>query len=174
MIKKEPIAPNSSFFNYFYALLTCERTGMKIQIINGPNLNLLGKREPEKYGTSSFEEYLGKLRIQFPEIKIDYFQSNIEGEIISKIHETGFSFDGIILNAGGYTHTSVSIADAVASVKIPVIEVHITNIAAREEFRHNSLVGRYCRGSIIGLGLDGYRLAVEAFNEISLNSKTTE
>ena len=147
---------------------------MKIQIINGPNLNLLGKREPEKYGTVSFEEYLSKLRIRFPSIQIDYFQSNIEGEIISRIQETGFSCDGIILNAGGYTHTSVSIADAVASVKIPVIEVHITNIAAREEFRHNSLVGRFCRGSIIGLGLDGYRLALEAFTEISLKSKTTE
>ncbi len=146
---------------------------MKIQIINGPNLNLLGKREPEKYGTTTFEEYLGELRKLFPALTFDYFQSNIEGEIISKIHETGFSYDGIILNAGGYTHTSVSIADAVASIKIPVIEVHITNIAAREEFRHNSLVGRYCRGSIIGLGLDGYRLAVEAFIETSLRSKKT-
>jgi 3-dehydroquinate dehydratase-2 len=147
---------------------------MKIQIINGPNLNLLGKREPEKYGTTSFEEYLGKIRNKFPAIKIDYFQSNIEGEIISKIHETGFSFDGIILNAGGYTHTSVSVADAVASVKTPVIEVHITNLAAREEFRHNSLVGRYSKGSIIGLGLDGYRLAVEALIEMSRKTEKTE
>jgi 3-dehydroquinate dehydratase-2 len=147
---------------------------MKIQIINGPNLNLLGKREPEKYGTTSFEEYLGKIRNKFPAIKIDYFQSNIEGEIISKIHETGFSFDGIILNAGGYTHTSVSVADAVASVKTPVIEVHITNLAAREEFRHNSLVGRYSKGSIIGLGLDGYRLAVEALIEISMKREKAE
>jgi 3-dehydroquinate dehydratase-2 len=147
---------------------------MKIQIINGPNLNLLGIREPEKYGTTSFEEYLGKIRNQFPEIKIDYFQSNIEGEIISKIHETGFSFDGIILNAGGYTHTSVSVADAVASVKTPVIEVHITNLAAREEFRHVSLVGRYSKGSIIGLGLDGYRLAVEALIEMNMKREKAE
>jgi 3-dehydroquinate dehydratase-2 len=104
---------------------------MKIQIINGPNLNLLGRREPEKYGTLSFEEYLGSIRKQFPEVKLDYFQSNIEGEIINKIHETGFEYNGIILNAGGYTHTSVSIADAVAAVSAPVIEVHITNISAR-------------------------------------------
>jgi 3-dehydroquinate dehydratase-2 len=147
---------------------------MKIQIVNGPNLNLLGKREPEKYGTTSIDEYLGKLKMLFPAISFDYFQSNIEGEIINKIHETGFSYDGIVLNPGGYTHTSVSIADAVASVKTPVIEVHITNIAAREEFRHNSLVGRYCAGSIIGLGLDGYRLAVEALIEISEKSGKTE
>ena len=138
---------------------------MKIQIINGPNLNLLGKREPDKYGTTSFEEYLEKLRWNFPKVLIDYFQSNIEGEIINKIHETGFDFDGIILNAGGYTHTSVSIADAVAAVNAPVIEVHITNISAREGFRHNSIVGRYCTGSIIGLGLYGYKLAVEAVIE---------
>jgi 3-dehydroquinate dehydratase-2 len=147
---------------------------MKIQIINGPNLNLLGRREPEKYGTEPFEDRLGTLRKLFPAIIFDYFQSNIEGEIINKIHETGFSYDGIVLNPGGYTHTSVSIADAVASVKTPVIEVHITNIAAREEFRHNSLVGRYCAGSIIGLGLDGYRLAVEALIEISKKSKKKE
>ncbi len=138
---------------------------MKIQIINGPNLNLLGKREPEKYGNLSFEDYLDSLKRLFPSIKIDYFQSNIEGEIINKIHETGFSYDGIILNAGGYTHTSVSIADAVSAVSAPVIEVHITNISAREGFRHNSIVGRYCSGSIIGLGLLGYKLAVEALIE---------
>lgn len=140
---------------------------MKIQIINGPNLNLLGKREPAKYGSVSFEEYLVKLRKEFPAVDIEYYQSNVEGEIINKIHETGFSFNGIILNAGGYTHTSVAVADAVASVPCPVIEVHITNIAAREEFRHNSLVGRYCRGSITGLGLLGYRLAVQAIVELS-------
>jgi 3-dehydroquinate dehydratase-2 len=138
---------------------------MKIQIINGPNLNLLGKREPEKYGNVSFEEYLDSLKRLFPAIKIDYFQSNIEGEIINKIHETGFNYDGIILNAGGYTHTSVSIADAISAVNAPVIEVHITNISAREGFRHNSIVGRYCSGSIIGLGLFGYKLAVEALIE---------
>jgi 3-dehydroquinate dehydratase-2 len=138
---------------------------MKFQIINGPNLNLLGKREPEKYGSVSFEEYLGTLKKTFPDIMIDYYQSNVEGEIINKIHETGFIYDGIILNAGGYTHTSVAIADAVSAIKAPVIEVHITNISAREGFRHNSIVGRYCQGSIIGLGLLGYRLAVEALIE---------
>jgi len=147
---------------------------MKIQIINGPNLNLLGKREPEKYGTETFEERISILRELFPEIAFDYFQSNIEGEIINKLHETGFSYDGIILNPGGYTHTSVSIADAVASVKSPVVEVHITNIAAREEFRHNSLVGRYCAGTIAGFGLDGYRLAVEALIGIRKKSKQPE
>lgn len=144
---------------------------MKIVIINGPNLNLLGKREPSKYGTESFGERLDVLRELYPDYTIDYFQSNIEGEIINRIHETGFNYDGIILNPGGYTHTSVAIADAVASVKSPVIEVHITNVAAREEFRHNSLVGRYCSGSIIGLGLDGYRLAIEALKEINRNLK---
>ncbi|MGD0582016.1 MAG: type II 3-dehydroquinate dehydratase [Bacteroidales bacterium] len=143
---------------------------MKIQIINGPNLNLLGKREPEKYGTTSFEDYLGSIRKQFPGVKIDYFQSNVEGEIINKIHETGFDYDGIILNAGGYTHTSVAIADAVAAVSAPVIEVHITNISAREGFRHNSIVGRYCSGSIIGLGLFGYKLAIEATIQASNSS----
>jgi 3-dehydroquinate dehydratase-2 len=143
---------------------------MKIQIINGPNLNLLGKREPEKYGSMSFEDYLAGLSSQFPEISIDYFQSNVEGEIINKLHETGFSYDGIVLNPGGYTHTSVSIADAVASIETPVVEVHITNVQAREEFRHTSLVGRYCSGSIIGFGLDGYRLAIEALIQESRNS----
>ncbi len=140
---------------------------MKLQIINGPNLNLLGKREPEKYGYTSFEEYLETLRAKYNQIRIDYYQSNVEGEIINKIHETGFDYDGIIINPGGYTHTSVAIADAVASVKCPVIEVHITNVASREEFRHNSLVGRFCRGSIIGLGLMGYRLALEALIEMT-------
>jgi 3-dehydroquinate dehydratase II len=144
---------------------------MKIQIINGPNLNLLGKREPEKYGNTSFEDYLESLRTFFPGISIDYYQSNIEGEIINKIHETGFNYNGIILNAGGYTHTSVSIADAVVAVRAPVIEVHITNISAREGFRHNSIVGRYCTGSIIGLGLFGYKLAVEALVEIAKSNE---
>ena len=145
---------------------------MKVQIINGPNLNLLGKREPGKYGSESFEERLEKLRKLFPEVSIDYFQSNVEGEIINRIHETGFSYDGIVINPGAYTHTSVAIADAVAAVKSPVIEVHITNIAAREEFRHNSLVGRYCAGSIVGLGLDGYRLAIVTLKEMKKNLKT--
>jgi 3-dehydroquinate dehydratase II len=139
---------------------------MKIDIINGPNLNLLGKREPEKYGYSSFEDYLTILRSRFPHIVFNYYQSNVEGEIITQIQSVGFSSGGIILNAGGYTHTSVAIADAIAAVKSPVIEVHITNIAAREEFRHTSLIGRSCSGSISGFGLDSYRLAVEALIEI--------
>jgi 3-dehydroquinate dehydratase-2 len=135
---------------------------MKIHIINGPNLNLLGKREPEKYGNQSFDDYLLTLKSGYPEIEFGYFQSNIEGEIINEIHKTGFLANGIILNAGGYTHTSVAIADAIASVKTPVVEVHITNIAAREEFRKTSIIGRSCAGSITGFGLDIYRLAVEA------------
>ena len=136
---------------------------MKIIIINGPNLNLLGKREPEVYGTETFESYFEKLKTKFPTIEINYFQSNVEGELINKLHETGFTFDGIILNAGGYTHTSVAIADAVSSIKTPVIEVHITNIFAREEFRHKSLLSKNCKGIISGLGLKSYELAIEAF-----------
>jgi 3-dehydroquinate dehydratase II len=143
---------------------------MKILIINGPNLNLLGKREPEKYGHSSFEEFLLVLKQRYPYIIFDYFQSNIEGEIINEIQRSGFSCDGIILNAGGYTHTSVAITDAIASVKTAVIEVHITNVAAREEFRRTSIIGTKCAGSITGFGLDSYRLAVEAFIEMQ---KTT-
>jgi 3-dehydroquinate dehydratase-2 len=139
---------------------------MQITIINGPNLNLLGKREPEKYGHSSFEDFFLVLKNRFPKIIFNYFQSNIEGEIIGEIQNRGFSADGIILNAGGYTHTSVAIADAIASVNTAVVEVHITNIAAREEFRHVSLIGRNCAGSISGFGLDSYRLAVEAIIEI--------
>ena len=139
---------------------------MIIEIINGPNLNLLGRREPEKYGHSSFEDYLLILKSRFPDIDFNYFQSNLEGEIIEEIQRSGFSYDGIILNAGGYTHTSVAITDAIAAVKSPVIEVHITNISAREEFRHTSLIGRSCTGSISGFGLDSYRLAVEAIIEI--------
>jgi 3-dehydroquinate dehydratase-2 len=139
---------------------------MNIYIINGPNLNLLGKREPEKYGHTSFESYLEVLRSRFTESAFAYFQSNIEGEIINEIQRAGMSCDGIILNAAGYTHTSVAIHDAIAAVKVPVIEVHITNIHAREEFRHKSLISRSCRGSIAGFGLDSYRLAVEALIEI--------
>jgi 3-dehydroquinate dehydratase II len=135
---------------------------MKISIINGPNLNLLGKREPEKYGTRSFDEYLASLELKFPGIRFEYFQSNVEGELINEIHKQGFNSDGIVLNAGGYTHTSVAVSDAIASVSAPVVEVHITNIAAREEFRHNSLIAKNCVGSISGFGLDSYRLAVEA------------
>ncbi|OIP03044.1 MAG: type II 3-dehydroquinate dehydratase [Bacteroidetes bacterium CG2_30_32_10] len=135
---------------------------MKLIIINGPNLNLIGTREPEIYGSVSFDEYLKELTILFPDIKIIYFQSNIEGEIINKIHETGFTFDGIILNAGGYSHTSIAIADAIASVTTPVIEVHISNIFAREVVRQNSLLSSKCRGVIVGFGLDSYRLAIES------------
>jgi 3-dehydroquinate dehydratase II len=144
---------------------------MRIVIINGPNLNLLGKREPEKYGKSSFEDYLVTLESRFPAIDFEYFQSNIEGELINEIQKAGFISNGIILNAGGYTHTSVAITDAIAAVKSPVIEVHITNVAAREDFRHTSLIGRSCAGTIAGFGLDSYRLAVEALVEINKTIK---
>jgi 3-dehydroquinate dehydratase-2 len=144
---------------------------MQIVIINGPNLNLLGKREPEKYGHSSFGDYFKTLKSRYPDISFSYFQSNVEGEIIDQIQKAGFSSDGIILNAGGYTHTSVAITDAIASVPTPVIEVHITNIFAREEFRHTSLIARNCAGSISGLGLDSYRLAVEALTGIFQSKK---
>ena len=140
---------------------------MKLQIINGPNLNLLGVREPEVYGSSSFEDYLQELITLFPDIEFLYFQSNTEGEIINKIHETGFSFEGIILNAGAYTHTSIAICDAIKGVKTPVIEVHISNVHARETFRHHSLIAGACKGVIAGFGLDSYRLAVEAFLKIT-------
>lgn len=136
---------------------------MKIAIINGPNLNLLGKREPEIYGKEGFEDYLKQLLVKFPQHRFDYFQSNVEGELITKIQEFGFSCDGIILNAGGYTHTSVAIADAVAAVKAPVIEVHISNIFAREDYRHVSILGSKCKGSISGFGLRSYELAVLSF-----------
>lgn len=142
---------------------------MTIIIINGPNLNLLGKREPGKYGNTSFEDYFASLKKRYSDTDFEYYQSNVEGEIINEIHRTGFSADGIILNAGGYTHTSVAIADAIAAVKSPVVEVHITNIAAREEFRHTSIIGRSCAGSISGFGLDSYRLGVEAIIEILKN-----
>jgi 3-dehydroquinate dehydratase-2 len=136
---------------------------MKLQIINGPNLNLLGVREPDIYGASSFENYLQELIRLFPDIEFHYFQSNVEGEIINKIHETGFSFDGIILNAGAYTHTSIAIHDAIKGIKTPVIEVHISNVHAREPFRQHSLLAKACKGVITGFGLDSYHLAVEAF-----------
>jgi 3-dehydroquinate dehydratase II len=136
---------------------------MRLLILNGPNLNLLGKREPEVYGHTSFEDFFVELKNNFPQVQFDYFQSNIEGELINKLHEVGFSFDGIIFNPGGYTHTSVAIGDAVAGIKSPVIEVHLSNIFAREEFRHISYVAPKAIGSICGLGLDGYRLAVEYF-----------
>lgn len=133
---------------------------MKIIIINGPNLNLLGKREPEIYGNQTFEDYLTVLKNQFQNIEIDYFQSNIEGEIISQIQKTGFSYDGIILNAGAYTHTSIGIADAIKSVTTPVVEVHISNTFSRETFRHTSYISPNAKGVIIGFGLESYRLAV--------------
>lgn len=138
---------------------------MKLIIINGPNLNLLGVREPSVYGNQSFVDYLESLKKKFPSAQIDYFQSNVEGELINKLHEVGFSYDGVILNAGGYTHTSVAIADAISSIKTPVIEVHISNIYTREEFRHNSLIAGKCKGSISGFGLNSYRLAVESFSK---------
>ena len=136
---------------------------MKIVIINGPNLNLLGIREPEKYGITRFEDYLEGLKTQYPECEIEYYQSNVEGEIINKLHEVGFSVDGIVLNAGGYTHTSVAIADAVAAIEVPVVEVHITNIYAREEERRVSLLSKACAGVISGFGLRSYDLAMEFF-----------
>jgi 3-dehydroquinate dehydratase-2 len=133
---------------------------MKVIIINGPNLNLLGKREPEIYGTQTFEDYFLTLQHLFPAIELSYFQSNVEGELINKLHEVGFSYDGIILNAGGYTHTSVALADGVAGIKTPVIEVHVSNIFAREEYRHVSLLSKHCVGIVSGLGLAGYEMAI--------------
>lgn len=134
-----------------------------IGIINGPNLNLLGKREPGIYGDTTFEEYLQKLDEDFKEVELKYFQSNVEGEIINKLHEWGFLMDGIVLNAGGYTHTSVAIGDAVASIDTPVVEVHLTNIQSRESFREVNHVARSCQGSIMGFGLDSYRMAILSF-----------
>ena len=136
---------------------------MKLLIINGPNLNLLGQREPGVYGSQSFESYLKKLRKRYPEVTMEYYQSNIEGEIIDALQKAGFVYDGIILNAGGYTHTSVSIADAIKAIRTPVVEVHISNIFARESFRHVSLLSPNAKGSITGFGLESYRLAVESF-----------
>lgn len=132
----------------------------KIQIINGPNLNLLGKREPSVYGSKGFDEYFGELKKRFGDYSIEYYQSNVEGEIINKLHEVGFSFDGIVLNAGAYTHTSIAIHDAIASIKTPVVEVHISNVYAREEFRHVSLITSKCAGLITGFGLEGYAMAI--------------
>lgn len=133
----------------------------KIQIINGPNLNLLGVREPGIYGSSSFEKYLPELRAKYPDVQIDYYQSNIEGELINKLQEVGFSYDGIVLNAGAYTHTSIALQDCIRSLKCPTIEVHISNVHKREEFRHHSYISCACLGVICGFGLDSYRLAVE-------------
>ena len=133
---------------------------MNIQIINGPNLNLLGKREPTIYGSESFDVYFEALQKRFPSEKLNYFQSNIEGELVNKLHEVGFSFDGIILNAGAYTHTSVALHDAIAGIKTPTIEVHISNVYAREEFRHKSLITSKCIGLITGFGMEGYAMAI--------------
>ena len=130
-------------------------------IINGPNLNLLGRREPEIYGSNSFEAYLDELRKKMPDVNIDYYQSNIEGELINKMQEVGFTYDGIVLNAGAYTHTSIALQDCIRSLKAPVVEVHISNVHKREEFRHKSMISCACLGVIWGFGLDSYRLAIE-------------
>ena len=135
---------------------------MKIQIINGPNINLLGKREPGIYGARSFEDYLVELKETYPQVEFEYYQSNVEGEMINKLHEVGFDYDGIVLNAGAYTHTSIALQDAIRAIKTPVIEVHISNVHQREEFRHKSMISCACVGVICGLGLHSYRLAVEA------------
>ncbi len=139
---------------------------MRIQIINGPNLNLLGKREPGIYGKTTFENYMESLRRRYPEDELLYFQSNVEGELVDKIHEVGFgAVDGIVLNAGAYTHTSIALLDALKAVETPAIEVHISNIHQREEFRHQSMISAGCRGVVCGFGLDSYRLAIEALKE---------
>ncbi|MDP2115663.1 MAG: type II 3-dehydroquinate dehydratase [Bacteroidota bacterium] len=138
---------------------------MKILLINGPNLNLLGIREKSIYGNSTFESYFRILEEKYSSISLEYYQSNIEGELINKIHETGFSYDGLVINAGAYTHTSVAIRDAISGIKAPVVEVHISNILTRESFRHESLIGPVCIGSIMGFGLDSYRLGIEAITE---------
>lgn len=134
---------------------------MKILIINGPNLNLLGRREPDIYGSRTFEDFYGELKVAFPGVDLEYFQSNHEGALIDKLHETGFSARGIVLNAGAYTHTSIALADAIGAITAPVVEVHISNVHRREAFRQHSYLSAKCVGSIVGLGLEGYRLAVE-------------
>jgi 3-dehydroquinate dehydratase-2 len=134
---------------------------MKIQIINGPNLNLLGVREKSIYGNTDFETYLTELRKRYTDVEIAYYQSNVEGEIINKLHEIGFSYDGAVINAGAYTHTSIAIADAIAAINTPVIEVHISNVYKREDFRHHSMLAASCKGVIAGFGMDSYRLGVE-------------
>jgi 3-dehydroquinate dehydratase II len=139
---------------------------MKIQIINGPNLNLLGKRETTIYGNQSFEEFFTDLKKRFNGIELQYYQSNVEGEIVNKLHEVGFLFDGIVLNAGAYTHTSVAIHDAIGAIKTPVVEVHISNVYAREEFRHISLITAKCVGLLTGFGMEGYAMAINYFKEL--------
>ena len=137
---------------------------MTIQIINGPNLNLLGVREPDIYGSMSFDDFLPRLRACFPDVQIDYFQSNIEGELSDKLQAVGFQCDGIVLNAAAYTHTSIALADCIRAISAPVVEVHISNVHQREAFRHQSIIAAACRGVICGFGLDSYRLAIESFN----------
>jgi 3-dehydroquinate dehydratase-2 len=139
---------------------------MKIQIINGPNLNLLGKREPSVYGSQSFEDYFKELKTRFADVDLHYFQSNVEGDLINKLHEVGFTFDGIILNAGAYTHTSVAIHDAIGAIKTPTVEVHISNVYAREEFRHKSLITSKCVGLLTGFGMEGYALALTYYKNL--------
>ncbi len=136
---------------------------MKIAIINGPNLNLLGKREPDVYGTLSFESYYQSLQQQYPQVQFSYFQSNVEGELINELHRVGFEYDGVLFNPGGYTHTSVAIGDAIAAIKTPVVEIHISNVHAREDFRKISHVSAKCKGTISGLGIIGYKLGVDFF-----------
>lgn len=143
---------------------------MKIQIINGPSLNLIGKRQPSMYGETPFDSFLKNLKKRYTDVQIDYFQSNIEGEIIDKIQEVGFTYTGIVINAGGYTHTSVSIADALSAIETPAVEIHITNILGRDEYRHVSFVANACSGSIMGFGLDSYRLGIEAILEMKRQS----
>lgn len=139
---------------------------MRVQIINGPNLNLLGLREPDVYGALSFNDYLEVLKATHPDVSIDYYQSNVEGELINKIHEVGFSYEGILLNAGAYTHTSVALHDAIKGITTPVVEIHISNVYARETFRHTSLIAPACAGVIAGFGLDSYKLGIEAIKSI--------
>jgi 3-dehydroquinate dehydratase II len=159
-----------SGFHFFFSLIcftfaASKNTlqAMKIIVINGPNLNLLGVREKSIYGDKSFADFFTDLQAEFPMVQLEYFQSNIEGELINKIHQTGFDVDGIILNAGAYTHTSVALADAIAAVKSPVVEVHISNVFKRESFRHHSFISPVCKGSISGFGLRSYSLAVRSF-----------
>lgn len=136
---------------------------MKLIIINGPNLNLLGRREPEIYGSQTFEDYFKILQSKFPQVELEYYQSNIEGELIDKLHEVGFSYDGVILNAAAYTHTSVGIGDAIKGIETPVVELHISNVHAREEFRHHSYIAPNAKGVLFGFGLKGYELAILSF-----------
>lgn len=161
-IKSLHLPDNSGLYERYKVNKLAKRM-KKIQIINGPNLNLLGKREPTVYGNTSFEGYLRDMRERFSQCEISYYQSNIEGKLINKIHEVGFDYDGIVLNAGAYTHTSIALHDAIKAVTTPVVEVHISNVHARESFRHVSMISAACKGVILGFGLDSYRLAIESF-----------